>query len=164
MALRNPASVARIYDPAAYLREQVDLDVYAPAFEGMGLSARFAGTDVDACFTVLPQPIHGMWERAGRILIQEHKVREVPFDPTNGQHRALAVLAALNRDRLHVIITFGPINRPADQTWSHLVSGNDFMPTHFSAPRPFGVDVEQWPHRRWLRLVTGQRLQARDPA
>lgn len=160
MALSDPGAVKRIRDPDAYMREQPDLDVYAAAFDGMGLSPRFAGTDVDMFFSLFMQPLHGLWERSGRILIQEHKRTLTTIDPTGGQFRALAVLASINPDRLNVIITFGPVDVPSEQFWSHLSPGSDFRPPSVTPAKPFTQDVEQWPHRRWLRLVMNKPVTA----
>lgn len=165
MALTDPSTVRRIKDPDAYLREQPDLDVYAAAFADMGLSPKFAGTDVDAFFSVFMQPLHGMWERAGRILIQEHKRHVSRPDPTGGQFRALAELSKINPEKLNVIITFGPVAAPHEQQWSHLLPGSGFSGPHVTwPPQPFTADVEKWPHRRWLRLVMGKPFVANDGA
>jgi hypothetical protein len=147
--LNKPEGVSRIRDAESY-REQPDLDIYAPAFEGVGLSKKFAGTDIDGIFgAVLRQSGHGLWERAGRLLVQEHKKCEASLiSVTGGQHRALAGLAAIDPVKLRVIYTFGPVDQPSMQRWAH-VNPNGSI----GKLQDFTDDVENWPHRRWIKRV-----------
>lgn len=154
--LSNPENVSRIRSADEY-REGIDLDIYAPAFADVGLSAKFAGTDIDGIFgTIGWQDAHGMWERDGHILIQEHK-RSMPRSyESSGQFQALAALARVNPKLLFVIVTVGPFDSPAGQQWHHILAGGVL-----GQPSLCTEDVETWPHRRWIRMVNRKRVEAR---
>ena len=136
--------VARISNPGAYAA-QVDLDLYRPCFDGLGLSPKFAGTDIDAVFF---RPTGGMWERRGQILIQEHKAHPSDrMDWTSGQSQALIALG--QKRGVSVIVTFGDPENPAGHEWAHACDKRN--------TRRCTEDVETWPHRLWLRNVEGNR-------
>lgn len=151
--LSNPEAVDRMQRPDLYKTSQPDLDKYRPAFEGMGLHPKFAGSDLDGIFSMIidvEQPEGGFWERHGCVLIQEHKLSSTSTKSI-GQFRALAELAKISPDRLAVIFTYGPPNDPTEQTWQCLLPNGQLSPVE-----PFTTDVEKWPHRRWIRKANAR--------
>jgi hypothetical protein len=150
--LSNPEDVERIVNARSY-KEQPNLDIYAAAFRGVGLSNAFAGTDVDGFFgLMLQQPVHGAWERNGYVLIQEHKKHQPEtLKRDSGQVRALAAFANISEDRICVVFTFGNVTTPVGQKWQRLFSGG-----RWSAVQTCTEDPETWPHRQWLRKIVKQ--------
>jgi len=151
--LSNPEAVGRIAWPETYKNSQPDLDVYRPAFEGLNLHPKFAGTDLDGLFSIAidaEQPEGGLWERNGCVLIQEHKTSP-STTKSRGQFRALLELAKISPDRLHVIFTYGPPNTPTEQTWQFLNPNGILSPEE-----AFTADIEKWPHRRWIKKANAR--------
>lgn len=152
--LERPEDVGRIRSADAY-RDQPDLDLYREAFVGVGLSEKFAGSDIDGIFGAFVRHTgHGLWERRGFVLIQEHKRRDPDgLDEHSGQLRALRALrgatAYLGRfPRITVLVTFGDTKDPRAQRYRWL------RPEGLTAPSlPFTDDIEQWPHRIWIQAV-----------
>jgi hypothetical protein len=145
--LTDPGSVSRIRSVSAY-RDQPDLDVYNAAFNGMVPSRRFAGTDIDGFSAlVYQQPLHGLWERNGYFLIQEHK-KHAPseLETTSGQFKALAAIADVAPDRIFVVFTYGPARSPELQQWQRLWPGGQL-----GALQVCTSDPETWAHRHWIR-------------
>lgn len=153
--LNNPGAVTRIRNVSSY-RDQPDLDIYAPAFAGVGISNRFAGTDIDGFFGIMVQQhLHGMWERNGHVLIQEHKKHQPEeLDKSSGQYRALSAFAKIS-DRICVVFTFGPTDNPSLQRWFRL-----FQNGRTSAIQQCTEDPETWPHRQWIKKVLGREVDA----
>lgn len=152
--LSNPEAVPRIRSVSRY-RDQPNLDIYAPAFVGVGISNRFAGTDIDGFFGImLQQPMHGMWERNGFVLIQEHKKHSPEdLDKASGQFRALSAFANIDSERICVIFTFGPTDQPAQQRWFRL-----FARGRTSQIQQCTDDPETWPHRQWIKKALGRSV------
>lgn len=149
VGLAHPERVARIRDAdAAFEGRPVGVEVRLS--RSVRVPASFAGSDIDGLYFY--SPIHGLWERRGHVLIQEHKTcRPEEYDPTSGQAIALRCLAELS-DRLDVAITFGPPNDPTQQSYITLGRGG-----RGRVARRHGDDPSTWLHARWLEYVRERR-------
>lgn len=141
-------AIGRIRNPGAYADGQPDLDVFRPCFDGF-TSPLFAGSDVDGAFVFWPP--HGLWERRGHILVQEHKAAPASWEHCKGQRYALESLARVAPFKigcprsLTVIVTYGEPNNPDRFEW--LWRGWSRIET---------CDLEKpdsMPHRRWIQVV-----------
>lgn len=160
----NPS---RIRSLANYQRNQIDLDIYARAWDGIGLHPKFGGCDVDGLFS-LDGPIElsgGFWERKGHVLLQEHKSTEdAYFGGPRGQQRLLQALVDMGQEldgRIAVLVTWGPLDTAVGQGWRWLRPGWSTNPPRTSPARVCTADVETWPHRQWIRAVQGVVLTSR---
>ena len=165
--IERGATIARIRNPQAYADGQPDLDVFRPCFDGF-TSFRFTGSDIDGIF-VECWAGHGLWERYGNVLIQEHKRCPGSWAGARGQWLALNTLAMIARPRagkttyrsLSVVVTYGDPNSPTAwqslpaKGWRCASTGNHFeaMPLRICSLD----DVESLPHRKWIRWVSATR-------
>jgi len=149
--------LAHIRSVESFLSSAPDLSAYQSCFDGFA-SSRFTGTDLDGIF-VASWAGHGMWERGGYSLIQEHKSCPEALASSRGQWMALNSLASIpTKARLSVIVTFGDPDAPSAwkrlpvADWRRLRSRDDFAAMQVWAIKLH--DIETWPHRQWIRWVS----------
>lgn len=154
----------RIRNLAAYRAGQPDLDVFKKCFEGY-TSPRFCGSDIDAMYWAP----HGLWERCGHILVQEHKTAPASWSGSHGQWYALNSLAEIGQElrpigsthSLVVLVTYGEANNPDRYHW---------LPVHawgrFAARESFDrmkltacslSNINSMPHRIWISAISKKR-------
>ena len=167
--MRSGAPPARIRNREAYAAGQPDLDVFNKCFEGF-TSPKFCGTDVDGTWSYSWAP-HGLWERRGHFLIQEHKQSRRTWIGCYGQWLALNMLGEFGKHArkrgtpgsLFVVATYGenpdqPTHfhwLPVRKEWRRWRTENDFAT--IPARRITADDIETWPHRAWIRWASIHR-------
>jgi hypothetical protein len=142
-------AIGRIRNPEAYAEGQPDLDVFRSCFDGF-VSPLFAGSDVDGLFVCWPP--HGLWERRGHVLVQEHKAAQESWARSMGQWWALSALARIapfkpGADRsLTVVVTYGDPNSPGHFEWVQPNGQRRLEECSLAQP-------DTMPHRRWIKAI-----------